>query len=195
MQLHQLRELKDKMSEKQKRRLLIGLRKLKEGMLGANNTDVTNSDNLLVNEDEFTAKIPKERKSIAKIFDTKADYDSYVNQRRGLEITSKEFESFTNYSGATSVQSDKYFVKYENTDQFGNNETTIIKKLKEDGKFCWTAFTKTDPATVEEPETPNEDGGPEVIVDDTIRISKTITFIDEIDGANILADFLIELDL
>lgn len=196
MQIKRLKELKNTMSEKQKRKLLIGLKKLKEGVLGANNTDIVNSDNLQVNEDEFTAKIQKERNVVAKIFDTKADYDSYVNQRRGIEMTAKEFESFSNYTGAKPVQSDKYFIKYENTDQFGNNETTIIKKLKENKKFCWTAFSKTESASIEEPKTPDEaPGAEETMLNDTIRISKTITFIDEIEGANILADFLIELDL
>lgn len=199
MQIQRLRELKKRMSEKQKRRLLIGLRKLKDDYTGnvGGETDIAYADNFQVNEDEFTAKIPKERKVVAKVFDTKADYDSYVNQRRGLEITVKEFESFTNYSSAKPVNADKYSVKYENTDQFSNNETTTIKKLKENGKFCWTAFTKTEPATAEkEPEQrAGDEGGSEMIVDDTVRISKTIPFIDEIEGANILSDFLIELDL
>jgi hypothetical protein len=47
------------------------------------------------------------------------------------------------------TQRDKFFVKYESTDDFGNNDTTVIKKLREGNMFCWTAFSKHESAEEE----------------------------------------------
>lgn len=202
MQVKNIRALKDKMTQEQKRRLLIGLRKLKEEYTGnvGGETDITNSDNLQVNEDEFTTRIGPETNVIAKTFDTKADFDSYVNQRRGIEITSKEVQSivseqevppqesgnenevtvddtiritktitFIDENESANILADlliklelqdqkptettKYYIKYETTDEFGNNNSTVIKKLKEGNQFCWTAFSKYERA--------EEEGNPE----------------------------------
>lgn len=206
MQLKNIRALKDKMTQEQKRRLLIGLRKLKEEYTGniGGETDITNADNLQVNEDEFTTRVGPETNVIAKTFDTKSDFDSYVNQRRGIEITSKEVQSIVseladpsqNSGGENEVTDDdtiritktitfvaeneganiladlliklelqdqkptettRYYIKYEATDEFGNNNTTVIKKLKEGNQFCWTAFSKYERAEEEgNPEIPKE---------------------------------------
>jgi hypothetical protein len=203
------------LSERQKKMLLVGLKKIKEctGNIGGE-TDITNADNLVA-EDEFTAATKPERNIIAKTFDTKADFDSYVNQRRGIEMTSKEQEALiteelpsqqSNSSGnpemnntngeedftvndpiritksitfvddtegadiladlieklelqtSKPTQQDKFFVKYEITDNFGKNETTVIKKLKEGNQYCWTAFSKHESAEDEgKPEGSEED--------------------------------------
>lgn len=206
MQLKNIRALKDKMTQEQKRRLLIGLRKLKEEYTGniGGETDITNADNLQVNEDEFTTRVGPETNVIAKTFDTKSDFDSYVNQRRGIEITSKEVQSIVseladpsqNSGGENEITDDdtiritktitfvaeneganiladlliklelqdqkptettRYYIKYEATDEFGNNNTTVIKKLKEGNQFCWTAFSKYERAEEEgNPEIPEE---------------------------------------
>lgn len=34
-----------------------------------------------------------------------------------------------------------FYLKYEISDAFGINNTTVIKKLKEGNQFCWTAFS------------------------------------------------------
>jgi hypothetical protein len=130
---------------------------------------------------------------IAKTFDTNADFDSYINQRRGIEITSKEVQSIVSELTTPSQNSEdepevtvddtiritktitfveeneganiladlliklelqdqkpietvRYYIKYETTDEFGNNNTTVIKKLKEGNQFCWTAFSKYERA-------------------------------------------------
>ena len=100
--------MRDRLSVKQKQRLLVGLRKLKEGYagmgdsgMGIDNTDIANADNLQVNEDEFTSNLRPEPKVIAKTFDTEADFDSYVNQRRGIEMTSKEMQAVSVMSEQT----------------------------------------------------------------------------------------------
>lgn len=202
MHVKNIKKLKNKMTQEQKRRLLIGLRKLKEEYTGniGGEIDIANADNLQVNEDEFTTRIGPETNVIAKTFDTTADYDSYVNQRRGIEITSKEVQSivselatppqdsggkseitdddtiritktitFIDENEGANILSDlliklelqdqkptettRYYIKYETTDEFGNNNTTVIKKLKEKNQFCWTAFSKYEQA--------EEEGNPE----------------------------------
>lgn len=192
-------KLKEHMTEGQKKRLLTVLKKLKEEYTGnvGGETDIVDPDNPLVNEDGENAQ----HHVIAKTFDTKADFDSYVNQRRGIEMTPLEQQSIVNYKDAKPTQQDKFLVKYENTDSFGNNTTTVVKKLKEGNQYCWTAFQKHETAQAEgnpegqeghkEPEEMHEQD--EVTVDDPIRITKTITFVDETDGSNILSDFLREL--
>ena len=219
MNIKRLKSLKEQMSGEQKRKLLIGLRRFKEEYTGnvGGETDIANADNLQTNENEFTSgDTPTQTKVVAKTFDTNADYDSYVNQRRGIEITPKERQSLvaelaTNPSAQAAppqqstpsnaaaqepsedettvddkiriqksitfndetqgaeilakflaelglsnqkpTSGDKFFMKYEVTDDFGNNTTTVIKKLKEGGQFCWTAFSKY--------ETAEEEGNPE----------------------------------
>lgn len=155
-------------------------------------TDIANPDNF-VSEDEVTM----ERNVVAKTFDTKADFDSYVNQHRGIEMTPKEQQAIIGYKNAKPTQQDKFFVKYENTDDFGTNDTTVIKKLKEGNQFCFTAFAKHERAEEEgEPEgAVDEQEGEDMTVNDEIRITKTITFTNDVEGANILGDFLRKLDI
>lgn len=216
-------KMKESMSLEQKRRLLVGLKKLREQQFGGNQggtTDIANADNLVA-EDDFTSQ---SRNVVAKTFETQGDYDSYVNQHRGIEMTSKEQQSILGYKPAKPTQQDKFFVKYESTDDFGNNDTTVIKKLKEGNQFTWTAFAKHESTEDEgkpegsndEPSPDNEKGsdkgGPDlgdlglkeqdemgqsddVTVNDPIRITKTITFTNDSEGSDILSDFLIKLDL
>ena len=212
MNIKRMRELKERMNETQKRKLLGGLRKFKEEYTGnvGGETDIANADNLQTNENEFTSGDDRSRpKVIAKTFDTNADFDSYVNQRRGIEMTPKEQQAMiTELAENPSAQAtpsnvaanepsqdddagttvddkiriqksttfmdetqgadilsnflaelglsnerptggDRFFMKYELTDDFGKNTTTVIKKLKEGGQFCWTAFSKYESAEEE----------------------------------------------
>jgi len=217
------------MTLEQKQRVLKALRSLKEEYTGnvGGETDIANADNLVA-EDEFTSGAT-ERNVVAKTFDTKADFDSYVNQRRGIEMTPKEQQAILGWKQAKPTQQDRFFVKYETTDDFGNNDTTVIKKLKDGNQFTWTAFSKHEtaeeegkPEGEEEPSmneaaptaptqpaqsTPSNQPAPapapaqpapednEVTVEDPIRITKTITFADDSQGANILGDFLRKLDI
>lgn len=137
-------EMKECMTEKQKRRLIIGLNKLKEELTGnvGGETDIANADNFVAED----AMDKPERNVVAKTWDTKGDFDTVVNQRRGIEITTKELQALTNYRKARPTQQDRYFVKFENTDAFGNNSTVVLKKLQDHGQFCWTAFTTHDNA-------------------------------------------------
>lgn len=147
----------------------------------------------VVTEDEGA-----ERNVVAKTFDTQGDFDTYVNQHRGIEMTPKELQAILGFKTAKPTQQDKFFVKYENTDEFGTNDTTVIKKMKEGGQFCWTAFAKHESA--DEEAAPAAEGEPsqagqDVTVDDQIRITKSITFTEDVESANILGDFLRKLDI
>jgi hypothetical protein len=220
MNIKRLKSLKEQMSGEQKRKLLIGLRRFKEeytGNVGGEVGTGLDADGPPLGENEFTSgNTPTQTKVVAKTFDTNADYDSYVNQRRGIEITPKERQALmTELAANPSAQAappqqstpsnaasqepsedettvddkiriqksitftdetqgaeilakflaelglsnqkptsgDKFFMKYEVTDDFGNNTTTVIKKLKEGSMFCWTAFSKY--------ETAEEEGNPE----------------------------------
>lgn len=223
------KKLKENMSEDQKRKLLVGLRRFKEEYNGnvGGETDIANADNLVA-EDEFTAAVKPERNVVAKTFDTEGDFDSYIKQRRGIEITSKEQQAVLSYAKTRPIQRDRFFIRYETTDDFGNNDTTVIKKLKEGNQFCWTAFSKHEtaeeegkPEGSEKPEVPEESPGEksaekdlelkeqspsnipsepdpennEVTVNDPIRITKTITFLDDTQGSDVLSDFLKKLDI
>jgi hypothetical protein len=153
-------------------------------------TDITNPDNL-VSEDGTNS----ERNVVAKTFDTESDFDSYINQHRGIEMTPKEQQAIIGYTEAKPTQQDKFFVKYEGTDEFGTNTTTVIKKLKEGNQLCWTSFSKYESA---EEESHPEETDPDIkniTVNDKIRITKTITFNDDIEGSDILGDFLRKMDV
>lgn len=217
--------MKECMTLEQKKRLLIALRSLKEEYTGnvGGETDIANADNLVA-EDEFTAAVKPERNVVAKTFDTEGDFDSYVNQRRGIEITPKEQQAILSYTKTKPTQNDRFFIRYETTDDFGNNDTTVIKKLREGNQFCWTAFSKHETAEEEgKPEgsekevpekgeeEPSKEKGEktpedlklkeqlpvnnELTVNDPIRITKTITFVDDTQGADTLSDFLKKLDI
>ena len=226
MNIQRIRILKESLTDEQKRKLLVGLRKLKEqtGNIGGT-TDIPADGNLTVAENEFTSGDNQpSAKVIAKTFDTQADYDSYVNQRRGIEMTPKELQTVSVMAEAAIPQQpqqmqqpqprpqpqqspkqnpqpqsekpeepedttaddkirvqksntfmddtqgadilanflselelhqekptagDKFFLRFELTDDFGNNTTTVIKKLKEGNQFCWTAFSKYESAEEE----------------------------------------------
>ena len=79
---------------------------------------------------------------ISKKFNTNSEFNSYVAQHRGLQFLPQEKQAVTNYTSAKPVEFTDFMIKYESTDDFSNNNTTIIKKLKEGNQFCWTAFSK-----------------------------------------------------
>lgn len=146
---------------------------------------------------------------ISKKFNTQSEFNSYVAQHRGLQILPQEKQTISNYSSAKPVEMTDYMVKYESTDDFSNNNTTIIKKLKEGNQFCWTAFSKNttsetsvnqstqdnnlqeDDNTQQEPTNQPETKSP----DNSLEVIKSIPFTDETNGAKILSEFLIKLDI
>lgn len=151
--LTEIKKLKRTMTLEQKKRVLKSLKLLREqdGNIGGT-TDIVNADNLQVNEDEYTARVQPERNAVAKTFDTEADFDSYVGQRRGIEMTQKELQAILGYRQVKPTHQDKFSVEFESTDEFGKNSTTVVKKLRDGNQFCFTAFSKHEDA--------NEEGKP-----------------------------------
>lgn len=145
-----------KLTAAQRQRLLDSLKALKEcggtGNIGGE-TDIVNQDNL-VSEDEFTSGTKPERKVVAKAFNTNADFDSYVNQHRGIAMTPKE------------------------------QQALVV-----------TEQTAQPPTPSNQPAQPPPEEPDDVTITDPIRITKSITFTNDTEGANILADFLEELKL
>lgn len=123
---------------------------------------------------------------IAKTFKQKGDFEQYVGRFSGLEIKPKEYESIINYANAKPSKQDKFSVRYEDTDEFGNNTITVIKKLREGNDLVFTAFQTTIP------QTPPEGGeAPE----SEIIVNKSRSFRNEIDGGAVLSDILNKLEV
>jgi hypothetical protein len=132
---------------------------------------------------------------IAKEFTRKEKYDSYVQRFVGLPFSQKEMESINNYTETKPSKIDGNQIRYESSDQFGNNTSTLIKKLRDGSLFVYTAFTKYTRTQPEE--TPEPGGTPatsEPELDDVI-VAKSTSFSNDSDGSKILSDFLRRLDL
>jgi len=182
--LRHFMKLKENMSEEQKRRLLVGLRKLKEGYastttggeFGVDTTDIVNPDNL-VSEDEYTSQLRPEPKVVAKTFDTQSDFDSYVNQRRGIEMTPKEIQ-------AVSVMAEQTMPS-----------STPVQPQQQQPIQQQPPQQNQPPQKSAPPKDEKDDQETDMTSDDKIRVQKSQTFVDETQGADMLANFLAEIDL
>jgi hypothetical protein len=145
---------------------------------------------------------------IAKEFTKNAIYDQYIQKFVGIPFSQKELESIGNYTEVKPSKIDKNQVRYESSDPFNNNTTTVIKKLREGSQFSYTAFTKytqTKPkeepdAQPEQPAQPGQPPQPPVVEPtgpqpEDVIVAKSIAFTDDISGSKILSDFLRKLDL
>ena len=134
---------------------------------------------------------------LAKEFTKTAIYDQYVQKFVGLPFSQKELESINNYTDVKPSKIDKNQVRYESSDQFNNNTTTGIKKLREGTQFAYTAFTKYTQTTPEEKPEDQQDktvtpAGPQP---EDVIVAKSVAFTDDLEGSKILSDFLRKLDL
>lgn len=231
---NRLNELKSSLSTEQKKKLILGLQKLKSSM-SENDTTLSPQEPMYLSEEYPN----KERSVVSKTFPVDGDFDPYVNQNRGIQFAPKEADAIRNFRKvSTPTMQTPFMVKFESTDDFGNNTTTVIKKYKQGNQFVFTAFTKHDNSNIEaepkpeanpqsnpvQPKTPNLQGqhpklqnvsgkmnpmsakpsqpsqpplkeADENAISKKIIVTKTITFSDEINGSNILSDFLRKLDL
>jgi hypothetical protein len=134
--------------------------------------------NLEEDESDQTEKNP-----IAKTFQQKGNFDQYIQQFSGLEMKPKEMESISNYTKTKPTKQDKFFVRYESTDDFNNNTITVIKKLREGNDLVFTAF-QSNSSQNDDPNTQND-----------IVVNKSISFKDEIEGGNVLSNMLLKLEI
>lgn len=143
---------------------------------------------------------------ISKKFNTQSDFNSYVAQHRGLQILPQEKQAISNYTSAKPVEMTDFMVKYESTDDYSNNNTTIVKKLKEGNQFCWTAFSKNtnsesssnlQEADDQQTHPQQQDNQqPEIPkIDNSLEVIKSVPFTDETNGAKIVSEFLLKLDI
>jgi hypothetical protein len=129
-----------------------------------------------------------ERNPIAKTFNQKGNFEEYIQQFSGLEMKPKELEAVSNHVNSKPTKMDKFFVRYESSDDFSNSTTTVIKKLREGNDLVFTVFqTSTQQAGPES--NPQPSAGSDIIV------NKSVAFRNEIDGGNILADLLQKLEV
>jgi hypothetical protein len=225
-------EVKSSLSNKQKQKLIVGLKEWKSKKFA----NSKNQKKEMLSEDKST-----ERDVIAKTFIDNGDFDTYVNKNRGIQFSPKELDTISNFKKVVAPTSmDKFFVRFETTDDFGNNTTTVVKKFRQGNQFVFSSFTKND-NSIQEPDEPEEAEAPEAppmgakkqpnpadkqqmpaapkpqmpqtnqkpgvgmkpplkegdeqSSNNKITITKTITFLDEITGADVLSDFLRKLDL
>jgi hypothetical protein len=143
---------------------------------------------------------PSSPNVIASTKTAHGDFDQTLKMYRGFEFTPKENQAIQNFDEAEPSAHDKFKVQYSKSDDFTNNSTIVVKKLRQpDGKFVYTALVKVRGGTdqVEEPETPPDApaGGPpgqppiKEGAGDEIKVIKS-TPIDGMGGEEILTNFL-----
>jgi len=141
------------------------------------------------------------------------DFDQTLKMYRGFELTPKENQAIQSFDEVEPTAHDKFKVQYSKSDDYTNNSTIVVKKLKEpNGQFVYTALIKVragedqpeeppaeepqsgappqtgTPPTQPQPQQPQqpmmEQGG-----GDEIKIIKSIP-IDDKEGSEILTNFL-----
>lgn len=141
----------------------------------------------------------------SKIFH--GDFENTLKMYRGFEFTPKENQAIKNFTESLPTKHDKFSVQYSKGDDYGNNSTIVVKKLRDtNSKFVYVAIVKIrageDPEDSETtqssqtPETPSETPSPRLqeadadpLSGDEIRIIKSIP-IDDQSGDEILTNFL-----
>lgn len=99
----------------------------------------------------------QETNPVAKTFTVKDDFEKYVKRYIGQPLSPKELEAIDNFENAKPTKIERAEIRYENTDEFKNTSTTIVKKMKDSGQFSFNAFTKHKKMEIE----PDEKGGEE----------------------------------
>lgn len=143
---------------------------------------------MYLNEDEG-------KEPVATTFNQQGDYEQYIKKFIGSPFLPKELDSIHNYKEVKPTKIDKNEIRYETTDDFGSGTTSVIKKLKDGQGFVYTAFTKYSQAQKPEPEQSPESEPSTKKEDNTIVITKSQSFNEEIEGASILSNFIKKIDL
>jgi hypothetical protein len=174
--------------------------------------EIRGSSASVLQEDDSTQEV----NPIAKTFTIKDNFDQFVKKHIGQPILPKELEALDNFQDVKPTKIERTQVTYETSDAFGNNTSTIIKKMKDSGQFSFNAFQKTTKVEKKEPEdeappespepesngpgAPAPEPAPEVEQNptsdkDDIMITKSTLFTDDIKGGALFVDFLKKLDL
>jgi len=133
------------------------------------------------------------------------DFNDTLKMYRGFEFTPKENQAIQNFE-IKPVAHDRFKVQYSKSDDFTNNSTIVVKKLREPtGKFVYTALVKVrggedlpkESPTETPPQKPEgkQPAQPQLreietdVEGDEIKIIKSIP-IDDQEGSEILTNFL-----
>lgn len=150
--------------------------------VGTNPTEPTTLENQLDDPNQT------EQNPIAKTFNQTGNFEEYIGKFSGLELKPKELESITNYTNAKPTKMDKFLIRYESSDEFNNNTLTVVKKLREGTDLVFTVFQSSIQQQTE-PQGEEQSGENKIIV------TKSRSFVNEIEGGKILADLLQKLDI
>lgn len=159
----------------------------------------------LMGNNVIKEEIPPSPKVVASTKTAHGDFDQTLKMYRGFAFTPKENQAIQNFDEAQPSAHDKFRVQYSKSDDFTNNSTIVVKKLRQpDGKFVYTALVKVRGGEEEEsPETPEAPAEPagaptgekppqapmKEAVGDEIKIIKSVP-IDGMGGEEILTNFL-----
>lgn len=140
----------------------------------------------------------------SKIFH--GDFDDTLKMYRGFEFTPKEIQAIQNFTETKPTRLDKFSVTYSKGDDYGNNSTIVVKKLRDTVGFVYVAIVKIRAGEDQPEESPQEpvEQSPEPAssqgaqgvqeaedsnVGEEIKIIKSIP-IDDQSGDEILTNFL-----
>lgn len=79
---------------------------------------------------------------VVKEFNVEGKFEEYVKRYLGQKLSEKEMEAVNTFQDVKPTKIDSTRIRYETTDEFKNNTTTIVKKLREGSDFVYVAFTK-----------------------------------------------------
>jgi hypothetical protein len=141
----------------------------------------------------------EEDNPIAKSFIINDDFDTYIKRFQSYPFSDKELEAVDNFNKfskkSPNVINSNKEIKYDTTDEFGNNTSIVIEKLKENNQYVYTAFEKESSSNdSSSPSGENNEAGKNN-TKNKITITKSILFTDDIRGGEILLQFLKNLDI
>jgi hypothetical protein len=180
-------------NEEQKKKLLVGFKKLKETMTGINcpaEPSMLQEDNIELYSYEVEGYI--DNNDNVHVMENGQD-----KIRVGQALRPKELESITNFKGVKPTKFSTKYIKFEKTD-FNSNIATIILKLLDKNQYIFMAFQKYKDLKPGQPETPEP--GAEATPDgeeNKLKLTKSppIENNDEVKGGEVLSEFLIKLAL
>jgi hypothetical protein len=152
---------KEGLSIEEKKKLLYGLKLVRQKLAKENAMTLSPQEPMYLDEE-----VPnKERNVVAQTWTEEGDFDAHINKNelRGVEFAPQEQDAIQNYKKFSSPSLiTSYMVRYESTDDFGNNTSTAVKKyMQGQGQWVFVAFAKHSSSRPEpKPEAPPKQSPP-----------------------------------
>lgn len=207
---------KENYTLEEKKELLIGLKAYKQSLNKENSVAISPVDTNLL-EDTLPTNV------IANTFSIEGDFSSYVASNRGISRSSKENDALSNLKankGITPTEETPFKIAISKTDPFGNNCEIVIKKHRKGNGFVYCAYEKdsssdlekTPKASAPKPQAQPSQKQPapqpskkvppppaqikeQGNLKNKIKVTTTVPFKDDIEGADVLADLFTKLGL